>query len=173
MSPRRRPATPPNLLRSAVIKGPYRYDLTRTWNLSLPVCGWVMLNPSKADAQDDDPTIRRCVAYAAAWGFGGLVVRNLFALRASNPAALGRADAPIGPDNDGWLTDWHGVKQVVAAWGTGRWPQLHGRAAHVAALLADTGVPVVCLQAGRRGQPMHPLYQRGDLQPQPWPAGRR
>ncbi len=156
----------------AGIDGPYRYDLWRTWNPSPrpSICAWVMLNPSTADASEDDPTIRRCVAYAKTWGYDGLVVRNLFALRATDPRDLLNADDPVGRDNDTWLsTRLHGVDRVVVAWGTGRYPRLAGeRWRHVAALLAP--LRPVCLRVAKDGQPVHPLYQRADLIPTPWPA---
>lgn len=150
----------------AVIDGAFRYTLWRTWTPGLPVCGWIMLNPSTADATTDDPTVRRCVGYARAWGFGGIVVRNLFALRATNPAALLDAPDPVGPGNDVWLSRWDGVGRVVVAWGTGRWPRRHGRSTHVAALLAP--LSPVCLRLAADGQPVHPLYQPANLTPISW-----
>jgi hypothetical protein len=64
----------------------YRYELRRVWDAQLGLACWVMLNPSTADANEDDPTIRRCVNFARTWGYGGIVVRNLFALRATDPS---------------------------------------------------------------------------------------
>src|SRR5262245_19133112 len=90
--------------------GLYRYWLTRTWDNSLRRVCWVMLNPSTADAEQDDPTIRRCVGFARSWGAGGIIVVNLFAFRASDPKALLRAADPVGPDNDG-----HILKSVLAS----------------------------------------------------------
>lgn len=157
----------------AVIDGPYRYDLWRTWNpVEQPsICAWVMLNPSTADASEDDPTIRRCVAYSKAWGYDGLVVRNLFALRATDPRELLTAADPVGPENDLWLSErLADVARVVVAWGTGRYPRLGGeRWRHVADLLAPHRP--VCLRPAKDGQPVHPLYQRADLTPVPWPSG--
>jgi hypothetical protein len=152
----------------AVIVGPYRYTLWRTWTPTLPACGWIMLNPSTADASTDDPTIRRVTGYAKRWGFGGIVVRNLFALRATQPCDLLSATDPIGPDNDDWLARWDGVDRVVVAWGTGRWPRLGGRCDHVAGLLEPLNP--VCLRTAADGQPAHPLYQPADLTPRPWHA---
>lgn len=164
-----RPATP--TAATAVIDGPYRYDLTRTWGPG-PRLGWVMLNPSTADAAVDDPTIRRCIGYAKAWGFSGIAVRNLFAYRATRPAELAAAADPVGPDGDRWLTRWGTVRLVVAAWGTGRYPALHGRAAAAARLLAAVdGIDVVGLRTGHDGNPVHPLYQPADLRPAAWPPG--
>lgn len=64
---------------SAVLSpdGVYRYELRRSWN-PRPACGWIMLNPSRADATDDDPTVRRCLGFASAWGYGSLLIHNLY-----------------------------------------------------------------------------------------------
>ena len=78
--------------------GKYRYRLTRKWGYGRP-CGFIMLNPSTADALHDDPTIRRCVGFAKAWGCGALIVVNLFAVRATSPREMMRADDPVGPEN--------------------------------------------------------------------------
>jgi len=93
----RRPRTVERVVRSAVLSdcGTYRYSLTRRWSPG-PLLGWVMLNPSRADALVDDPTIRRCVGFARRWGFAGIVVRNLYALRATDPRELSRHPAPVG-----------------------------------------------------------------------------
>ncbi|MFI6513627.1 DUF1643 domain-containing protein [Streptosporangium sp. NPDC050855] len=159
-------------VRGAVIDGPYRYDLWRTWNTAAQpsICAWVMLNPSTADADQDDPTIRRCRAFSKAWGFDGMVVRNLFAFRAANPQELLTADDPIGPDNDLWIGRLNGMTRIVVAWGTGCYPRLAGeRWRQVAARLAP--LHPMCLRTGRDGQPVHPLYQRADLDPTPWRPG--
>ena len=145
----------------------YRYDLWRTWDPNGPRCAWVMLNPSTADETEADPTIRRCIGYARAWGFGGVVVRNLFALRATDPAALFASTDPVGPDADRWLSDnLDGVGRVVVAWGTGRCPRLGDRWRRAAGLLAPRRP--LCLRVAKDGQPVHPLYQRGDLTPVAW-----
>ena len=87
--------------------GVYRYRLWREWDADLPSCLFIMLNPSTADATQDDPTIRRCIDYARRWGFGRLEVGNLFALRSTDPKALYAADDPVGPDNDDALMEMH------------------------------------------------------------------
>jgi len=82
--------------------GRYRYRLGRRWaqhRLSLPLL-FVMLNPSTADAEQDDATIRRCTTFAVAHGFDAMEVVNLFAFRATDPADLWRAADPVGPDAD-------------------------------------------------------------------------
>ena len=61
--------------------GQYRYLLGRRWDATLPECTFVMLNPSTADAKQDDPTIRRCINFAKSYGCGSLLVGNLYAFR--------------------------------------------------------------------------------------------
>jgi len=148
----------------------YRYNLWRTWDDTLPICGWVMLNPSTADEATLDPTLRRVLGYCRRWDYGGFTIRNLFALRATDPRELLDADDPIGPENDAWLrrltTE---VDLIVVGWGTGRYPRLGSRWEHVAAILADTHP--ACLKTAKDGQPCHPLYQRADLDPKLWRMG--
>jgi hypothetical protein len=123
--------------------------------------------PSTGDETALDPTLRRCVGYSQSWGFDGMVVRNLLAWRATVPSELLEVSDPVGPDNDIWLTSrWDNVSRVVVAWGTGRHPQIGGRYAYVAALLAPMGP--MCLRVGRNGDPLHPLYQPGALSAVPW-----
>ena len=104
----------------------YRYTLGRRWDDG-PLLGFVMLNPSTADALQDDPTIRRCVGFARREGLAGIEVVNLFAYRTPKPAALIAASRAgtdvVGPDNDAAITrmaqDRFGVRAVVLAWGAG------------------------------------------------------
>lgn len=139
--------------------GVYRYRLLRAWD-DKPRVWWVMLNPSTADASVDDPTIRRVVSFSQGWGYGGCVVVNLFALRATDPAALkGHAD-PIGPDNDLHLRLALAAPLVVAAWGANK---TCGRDQAVMRLLA--GKSLHCLEKTKEGHPKHPLYVRGDATP--------
>jgi hypothetical protein len=142
----------------------YRYVLTRRWEDSYR--GWAMfigLNPSTADENLDDPTIRRCVAYAQSWGYSGLSMLNLFAFRATKPADMMQAEDPVGPENDQLLQSWSKIASVViAAWGN------HGsfrnRDAHVSALIPCLHV----LRCNKDGSPAHPLYLPKTLAPRPW-----
>jgi hypothetical protein len=151
--------------------GAYRYELLRTWDERRLRCCWIMLNPSTADATRDDPTIRRCVGFAKAWGFGGIAVVNLFALRATNPDALWAHAAPKGPRADFYLIKW--VRQcpaVIAAWGAvgignERWARRH---LEVRSCLESLHVAPLCLALTKDGHPRHPLYARGTLRPVPW-----
>ena len=118
-----------------------------------------MLNPSTADASRDDPTIRRCVGFARRWRFGGVVVVNLFALRATEPRALREALRPIGRANDRHIRRAAArAAVVVIAWGA------HGvfgeRARAVERMLSRRELR--CLGRTRSGEPRHPLYLRRD-----------
>jgi hypothetical protein len=139
----------------------YRYALTRTWDSSLPLAAFVMLNPSTADAFVEDATIRRCKSFARSWRAGGLLVLNAFALRSTDPKALYGHPDPVGPDNDAVIAEAFSVNgpnvgSVVCAWGVHG--ALSGRAGHVDGLLRGRGVTPVCLGTTKDGHPRHPLY---------------
>lgn len=144
----------------------WRYLLWRQWN-SEPICTWIMLNPSTADEVANDPTVERCERRARAWGFGGLRVVNLFALRSTDPAALRTHPDPIGPENDERLLGATvGAELVICAWGAGG-ALLH-RATLVRAMLVACGVELFALKCNADGQPAHPLYLPYSLKPFPW-----
>lgn len=149
--------------------GLYRYLLTRSWSApGAPRAVFVMLNPSTADATQDDATIRRCVQFAKTWGMGGLTVVNLYALRATQPARLWQHADPVGPDNDRILTSTAVLAAeadfpIVGAWGANAKP------ARVAAVLGLPGMGrLQCLGTTKAGQPRHPLYLSGGTPLQPW-----
>jgi hypothetical protein len=146
--------------------GPYRYLLTRRWN-GRPLIAFVMLNPSSADAADDDPTIRRCIGFARREGAGGIAVLNLYALRSPTPRGLLAHSDPEGPLNErSWgevLTDAR-IGAIVAAWGAfGR-----HRLPASKALDAHRSDSWLCLGRTADGSPRHPLYARGDTPLVPW-----
>ena len=150
--------------------GLYRYRLWRDWDASLGRVVWIMLNPSTADATDDDPTIRKCCGFARKWGFGGIEVVNLFALRSSNPVDL--VDSyeagidPVGPCNDKAIygSASHGV--AIAAWGAFQWEQAEYRVSVVRKFVGQ----LRCLRTTKTGAPGHPLYVPYSAVPLPWPA---
>lgn len=150
--------------------GRYRWSLSRAWdsNLLKPWLGFVMLNPSVADADIDDPTIRRCVGFAKTLGFAGVSVRNLFAVRATDPDALYSDPDPVGPENDRAILELvGGCPVVVAAWGVHG--HVRGRARQVIDLLAARGQALHCLGVTKGGHPRHPLYLRADAELRPYP----
>ena len=139
--------------------GTYRYSLNRSWGHGATVL-FVMLNPSVADGSRDDPTIRRCVGFAKAWGFGALSVANLFAMRSTDPSVLLSAPDPVGPDNDAVIFELaRRASLVVAAWGAHKAGAC--RVADVRRLLPKP----VCLGLTSSGHPRHPLYAPGSAPP--------
>lgn len=153
--------------REACIKGVYRYFLTREWDEAKERCVFVMLNPSTADAERDDQTIRKCVKYAQKWGYGSLKVVNLFAYRATNKREIRKVSDPIGEENDHHLLDAaKESKMIICAWGNdGDYLQ---RSLKVKQSLKDAGHNLYCLRISKKGEPYHPLYQSSDIQPKIW-----
>lgn len=132
-------------------------------------CAFVMLNPSTADANVDDPTIRKCIGYARRWGFEWLDVVNLFAFRATNPERLydDYGTEPIGPDNDETIDRvCSEAALVVCAWG--KHGGFRGRGAKVRADLRKRVRSLCYLKLNGDGSPSHPLYLKGDLTPTEW-----
>jgi hypothetical protein len=156
--------------RSALISddGLYRYRLDRRWSPG-PTVAWVMLNPSAADADTDDATLRRATAFSRSWGFGALRVVNLYAYRATEPAELWKAAEPVGPDNDRHITRAVSCVEIVAAWGANARPDRVAAVLEVLAKAPGAG-RVHALATTKAGQPRHPLYLRGDLVMQRWEA---
>lgn len=165
----------------------YRYTLRREWQqgytlfkhatcgiTNVPCCCerckaaerlnkhalFIMLNPSTADAMVNDPTVAKCMRLARVWGFGAVEVRNIFALRSTDPTGLKLVEDPVGVENDLAIVEAVNDQRtglVVAAWGN------HGlylkRSDTVRALLKASGRPVFCFKVSLTGEPCHPLYQ--------------
>lgn len=167
----------------------YRYRLWRRWGDG-PTVLFVMLNPSTADALQDDPTIRRCIGFAQRWGAGRLEVVNLYAWRATNPRELDG----VWCEANGWASPtgeygpWHYTStagpfmanrndviieeaareadRIVAAWGAWSGPDDYAVARVLEDLLPQGRVEALALT--KHGQPRHPLYVRGDVEPVPY-----
>lgn len=148
--------------------GRYRYLLSRIWDERLPRATFVMLNPSTADADTDDPTIRRCLRFAKSWRCGRFNVVNLYALRATDPRELWKVDKAqaVGPDNDYHLSTV--VRRglvTVAAWGANARPD------RVAEILTLPDMDHLgCLGVTKDGAPRHPLYLPASAELRPWPV---
>ena len=141
--------------------GAYRYRLWREWDRTLPAVTFVMLNPSAAGAETNDPTIRRCIGFARSWGFGRIEVVNLCGFRASSPRALSAANDPQGAENRSHLeTAVEQADFLVAAWGN------QGRRIP----RPPMGEKTYHLGLTRLGEPRHPLYLRAETTPSPWIA---
>lgn len=137
--------------------GRYRYALWREWNPK-PIrrCLFVMLNPSTATSEKDDPTIRRCIKFAQRWGFDALDVANLFAFRTSYPSHLWESSKTVdivGVQNDDWIQKLADrCDRIVVAWGNHKDTDREDR---VLDLLGER--ELVCLGLTEQGQPTHPL----------------
>lgn len=168
------------MLRAAIVSedGAYRYRLDRRWGDG-PRVAWVMLNPSTADAEVDDPTIRRCIAFSRAWGYDGMTVVNLYPLRTADPRVL------IGALRDHRIDD-HATEAcqrnleeidrtlddatlIVAGWGAQRGDRISTSRRRLVERYHDR---LHCLGLTRLGEPRHPLYLSGDRVPIPWDAPR-
>jgi hypothetical protein len=141
--------------------GKYRYTLTRS--LVSRFADWhvlfIMLNPSTADENFNDPTIRRCLSFAERGKYSQLTVVNLFALRATDPKELKTHSDPIGQFNDEAIWDMvrkHRKENIIAAWGANKFAQ--ERAIEVKKKFG----PFQCLGVNRDGSPKHPLYIKSD-----------
>ncbi len=144
--------------------GKYRYTLHRQWGQkNRRAVLFVLLNPSTATDEQDDPTIRRCIGYAKRLGFGRLMIGNIFAFRSTCPRVMRMVGDPVGYGNDAMLL---GMAQesdlVVCGWGVHGTHK--GRSAEVRHLLREYRLH--CLGKTKDGEPRHPLYLRGDLQPE-------
>ena len=141
----------------------WRYTLHRRWNDGRCVA-FLLFNPSTADETQDDPTIRRCVGFGRRWGYGRLVILNLFAIRGTDPRIVERVQDPVGPMNDYWILKElaDGCRELICAWGCGQHMRNAAVAERPATLLASIqdAVPdmeISHLGMRQDGQPRHPL----------------
>ena len=146
--------------------GKYRYALWRIWDETEPLVLFVGLNPSTADATQDDPTLRSCIRLASRWGYGGLYMTNLFAYRSTDPTQIEQVDDPIGPENDRWIKRLlEYVSEIVVCWGGIKQRKHLDRDKLVLELLGDR---VMCLGLTKDKAPRHPLFLKAEeteLQP--------
>lgn len=149
--------------------GVFRYWLMRRWSGCRPMLLFVMLNPSTADADTDDPTIRRCAHFAMMHEYGGFYVVNLFAFRATKPADLRRGGYQVGPDNDAHTERLLAeCPEVCVAWGANaaglERPQV------VLPMIRRAGRQPLCLAITSSGYPQHPLMLPKDCRLRPFQA---
>jgi hypothetical protein len=145
----------------------WRYLLWRCWDANRPAANFLMLNPSTADEHRLDPTCSRARDYAERWGYGALIVTNVFAYRDTSPEEMRKAKDPVGPGNDAAiLRAAKAAAIVVCAWGN------HGsfleRSSQVKAILDKGRIALHCLRINANGEPAHPLYLPGSLKPRAW-----
>jgi len=145
----------------------FRYVLQRVWNESLPTTMFVMMNPSVADENSDDPTIARCQTFARSWGSGGLYVVNTFAYRATDQRQLLEVPDPVGPENDRHILAMaRNSKLIIVAYGQPH-KSLRQRGIDVCSMLSGQGYQLHALERNSDGSPRHPLYLSSDRKPFP------
>lgn len=152
--------------------GLYRYTLGRRWAPGQRMLAFVMFNPSTADAELDDATIRRCVKFARAHSYDALEVVNLFAYRATDPKQLRKAGYPVGPENDAHIA--HVARMatdVCVAWGA--LAAGLSRPDAVMDILRVNARAILCLALTRSGYPQHPLMLSSACTLQPYNHVRR
>ncbi len=134
----------------------------RRWSPG-PLAGWIMLNPSTANAKANDPTVRRCIAFARRWGYGGIVIRNLYALRASDPRELDHHPDPSArtttPTCPAAAAKTSPCSPGAAAAVPGAWPSPNA--------FAHQEIRLHQLATTAAGHPRHPLYLPADSTPVP------
>lgn len=138
----------------------YRYALTRRLGLGERIVLFVGLNPSTATAEQDDPTIRRCVGFARRWGYDWYYMGNIMAFRSTDPRGLPADSAEaVGPENrDALEAMAEQADLIVAAWGSNRLgPEAQAIADWILSLPKTH-----CLGVNKNGSPKHPLYLRQD-----------
>ena len=144
----------------------HRLQLWREWDSNLPKVLFIMLNPSTADHEQDDPTLRRCIDFAKQWGYGGLYIGNLYSLRAADPKTLVKVSKFNHRDNYKHIVSIALQCQlVVCAWGN--YP-----------IIKKLGIPLNifkqlnqklhCIALSKTGTPKHPLYLKKSLTPIPF-----
>jgi hypothetical protein len=140
----------------------FRYVLRRSWADGNCIA-FLMMNPSTADESINDATIRRCIGFAKRWGYGSLIILNLFSIRSPDPKEIAKSLDPIGPDADSWIEkSLDGVTEVIAAWGCNQHlttPALKQRPKTVIANICSKypDIPINCLGYRKDGAPRHPL----------------
>lgn len=152
----------------------YRYSLTIIWDASRPLINFLMLNPSTADEVKNDPTVERCERRARMWGFGGVIITNIFAFRSTDPTALylklvttRDTDSIVGLVNDSVIVNQaKRCEGTVCGWG--QHGKLSGRSEAVKRLCLDFGILLYYLKMSKGGEPYHPLYVPYSELPKPW-----
>ena len=141
----------------------YRYTLVRHLSNSKKTVFFLCLNPSTADEVNNDPTVTRCIGYARDWGFGKLLLGNIFAIRSTDPNLLYNVDNPIGYENDKWIKNMAKYSDlIIGAWGNHG--KLNSRSSQILNLISN----IHCLKKTKLGEPSHPLYLSKKLKPIPF-----
>lgn len=149
--------------------GKYRYLLRRTWDHGKLRALLVMLNPSTADARQDDATIRSCVRLLSGLGYGSMEVVNVFGYRATDPGELLKADDPCGPKNEDIVrAAIERCDTVVVAWGA--WPPAKAASVYIRNAIRASRPAMFCFGKTKSGAPKHPLYVKSGTALEAYPT---
>jgi hypothetical protein len=136
----------------------YRFVLWRIWNNQLPKVMFIGLNPSTANEDSNDPTIRRVISFAKSWGYGGVYMLNLFTYVSAYPEQLKTDNNPLYMADE-YLTRYaESVHMIIFAWGN--FPIAESRGRYISGMLNG-----YCLGKNKNGSPKHPLYISSDIKP--------
>jgi hypothetical protein len=142
----------------------YRWALWRTWDADDGHVMFVGLNPSIANENQDDPTVRRCIGFAKRWGYGGIYMMNLFGFCSTDPKGMQNQDEPVGEENNQMLFMYaQRAEKVIAAWGdfgcaVKRGHEVEGLITVGTASIIARHKKLYCLGRTKIGSPRHPLY---------------
>ena len=141
----------------------YRYTLKHIWDSTKDNIVFIGLNPSTADENKLDPTLRRIRGFASSWGYGSFTMLNAFAFRATNPSDMKSQDDPIGPENNSWIKLVCGSSDIsIACWGVNG--AFMNRGEQIRRMLDK----LYYIKLTKDGYPSHPLYLKKDLTPSIW-----
>lgn len=146
----------------------YRYGLWRQWDTKKASVAFFMLNPSTADGEQDDPTIRKCMTYAYGWGYGGLYVVNLSPYRATDPKELSKVEVPdsIIENNVIHIRSLEpAVNTFICSWGANKVPEKVRQSIKDVILELQEKGKLYKLGLNKNGTPKHPLYLSNKLLP--------
>lgn len=148
--------------------GKYRYGLARQWDESKPSVAFMLLNPSTANAEVDDPTVRRCIDYANSWDYGGIYIVNVCPYRSTDPKALPKVDIPDEIYDKNALhiaAVYKVVDKFIAGWGNSLPLSFIQKSGYIIKTLLERK-KLFMLAENKDGSPRHPLYLKKDLMPQ-------
>jgi len=140
----------------------FRYALLRMWDKTKPGIIFIGVNPSTANETEDDPTIRRVIRFAKDWGYGEVMMMNLYALISSDPSILASHVNPVGM-NDFYL-EYMGKTGADVLFAYGSFKEAKDRAKLVGEIFKNP----LCLGTNKDGSPKHPLYIKASTKPIPY-----
>lgn len=137
----------------------YRYWLSRVWDEALPLLCVIGCNPSTADEEENDPTIRKVIGFAQRLGYGGVLMLNIGAFRATDPKVWRAASDPFGSENSiacllRYISEFN-IHSVVAAWGKPCMDSIRG--SHRAEEIKKRIPNLHCWGRNADRSPRHPL----------------